>query len=98
MNEMRSPRPRDRAPAKRTPPDPMARMSDMLVAQAISLDTMFAELAGYAADNYTKWPTSAERYGRLALRAQSNCRASVETVARADRAKRRARGDGGDEG
>ncbi|MBO9380118.1 hypothetical protein GG804_25450 [Sphingomonas histidinilytica] len=69
-------------------------MNEMLIAQALSLDAMFTELVRHAADNYTKWPTSAARYARLALRAQSNCRASVETVAKADRAKQRARGRG----
>ncbi|WP_016745117.1 hypothetical protein [Rhizorhabdus wittichii] len=69
-------------------------MNEMLIAQALSLDVMFTELVRHAADNYTKWPTSAARYARLALRAQANCRASVETVARADRAKQRARGRG----
>lgn len=94
MNEMRKLKAPDRKAAAGDPSDPLARMNEMLIAQALSLDAMFIELVGHAADNYTKWPTSAARYARLALRAQSNCRASVETVAKADRAKRRAQGGG----
>jgi hypothetical protein len=94
MNEMRKPKALDRNAAASGQPDPLTRMNEMLIAQALSLDAMFTELVRHAADNYTKWPTSAARYARLALRAQANCRASVETVARADRAKQRARGRG----
>lgn len=94
MTEMRKPKAPDPKAAASDPSDPMARMNEMLIAQALSLDAMFTELVGHAADNYTKWPTSAARYARLALRAQSNCRASVETVAKADRAKRRAQAGG----
>jgi hypothetical protein len=93
MNEMRRPRSRDSEVANSTPVDPMARMSEMLMTQALSLDAMFTELAEHAADNLTQWPSAGERYARLALRAQSNCRASLEAIAKADRAKRRA-GDG----
>ncbi len=93
MNEIHKPvRPGEATSSD--PSEPLARMNEMLIAQALSLDVMFTELVRHAADNYTKWPTSAARYARLALRAQANCRASVETVARADRAKQRARGRG----
>lgn len=72
-------------------PDDMARAREMLMTQAVDLDVMFAELIGKAATELDKWPTAAERFVRLALRAQANCRASLDTVARADRAQQRQR-------
>jgi hypothetical protein len=68
----------------------MHRMREMLLNQATDLDVMFAELIGKAATNLDEWPTVAERFVRLALRAQANCRASLDTLARAERAQRRA--------
>ncbi|WP_235537450.1 MULTISPECIES: hypothetical protein [unclassified Sphingomonas] len=69
----------------------MDRLRTMLMTQATDLDVMFAELIGKAATNIDQWPTTAERLVRLALRAQSNCRASLDTLARAERALLRAR-------
>ena len=83
MTEMRPPNARDRQAAAADPADPMARMSEMLMTQALSLDTMFNELVGYAAENFQAWPGPTERYMRLALRAQSNCRASLVAMAKA---------------
>lgn len=77
-------------PATPTPADPMVRMREMLMTQATDLDVMFAELIGKAATDLDKWPSIAERYVRLALRAQANCRASLDTLARAERARQRA--------
>lgn len=91
MNEMRRPEAHDRDTAGSDPADPIARMREMLMTQALSLDAMFGELVGYAAENFEAWPGPTERYMRLALRAQSNCRASLEAVARVDRAERQAR-------
>lgn len=65
--------------------DPMALMREMLRKRAVSLDALFAELAGRAAENYTRWPRAGERYARLALQAQANCRAALEAMAKADR-------------
>ena len=56
--------------------------SRMLAAQAIALDSMFAELARRTANNMGEYVNAAERYGRLALKAQSNCRATLETLAK----------------
>ncbi|WP_340316374.1 hypothetical protein [Rhizorhabdus argentea] len=95
MNEMRRPEARDAEATGSNPADPIARMSEMLMTQALSLDAMFAELVGYAAENFEEWPGPTERYMRLALRAQSNCRASLDSVARADRAQRQARASDG---
>jgi hypothetical protein len=71
-------------PARPGPHDPVARMSEMLTAQAGALDALFARLVGQTEENLTAWPVAAETYARLAFRAQWNCRASLEAVARAD--------------
>jgi hypothetical protein len=56
--------------------------SRLLAAQAITLDSMFTELARRAALNMGDYINAAEIYGRLALRAQANCRATLETLAK----------------
>ncbi|MEQ1498852.1 MAG: hypothetical protein ABL914_09325 [Novosphingobium sp.] len=56
--------------------------SRILSAQAIALDSMFAELARRTALNMGEYINAAERYGRLALKAQSNCRATLDTLAK----------------
>jgi hypothetical protein len=60
----------------------LAIASRMLAAQAITLDSMFTELARRAALNMGEYINAAERYGRLALKAQSNCRATLEALVR----------------
>jgi hypothetical protein len=58
----------------------LAMASKILAAQAITLDSMFAELARRTAMNMGEYINAAERYGRLALKAQSNCRATLEAL------------------
>ena len=58
----------------------LAVASRLLASQAITLDAMFTELARRAALNMSEYVNAAERYGRLALKAQSNCRATLETL------------------
>ena len=53
----------------------------MLAAQASALNAIFAEMARIAQCNLFKVPDVADRYLRLALKAQSQCRATVETLA-----------------
>ena len=60
----------------------LALASEMLLAQAISLDAMFTELARRCAMNMGEHILASERYGRLALKAQSNSRAALEALAR----------------
>ena len=60
----------------------LSMASRMLAAQAITLDSMFTELARRAAINMGEYINAAERYGRLALKAQSNCRAALEALAK----------------
>ena len=52
----------------------LAIASRILASQAVALDSMFAELARRAALNMGEYVDASERYGRLALRAQTNCR------------------------
>lgn len=52
-----------------------------LVAQANTLDAIFNELARRAALNMSEYLGAAETYLRLALKAQSQCRATLETLA-----------------
>src|SRR5258705_590128 len=60
----------------------LAIASQLLAAQAITLDSMFTELARRAALNMGEYINAAERYGRLALKAQGNCRATLEALTR----------------
>jgi len=53
----------------------------MLMGQAIALQAIFASLASRAAMNMGEYPQTVERYMRLALKAQSQCRATLETLA-----------------
>ena len=56
--------------------------SAMLASQAITLDAMFSEMARRAALNMSEYLGATESYGRLALKAQSNCRATLEALAK----------------
>lgn len=58
-----------------------AHMERMLVSQAHALDAIFAALARRAALNIGEYPDAVDTYMRLALRAQSQCRATLETLA-----------------
>jgi hypothetical protein len=57
------------------------RLEAQLAIQAHTLDTIFNELARRAALNIGEYIEAADRYLRLALRAQSQCRATIETLA-----------------
>jgi len=60
----------------------MTLAGDLLTAQALSLDALFTELTRRATLNFGDYPQAAERYARLAFKAQGNCRASLEALAR----------------
>ncbi|WP_324808786.1 hypothetical protein SH584_04185 [Sphingomonas sp. LY29] len=53
----------------------------MLVAQASALNSIFTELARRAALNMGEYIEASEKYMRLALKAQAQCRATIETLA-----------------
>jgi hypothetical protein len=57
------------------------RQEAMLAIQAHTLDTIFNELARRSQANMGQYMDAADRYMRLALKAQSQCRASIETLA-----------------
>jgi hypothetical protein len=59
----------------------LSRSESLLVAQAHTLDTIFNNLARRAALNMGEYLNAAETYMRLALKAQSQCRATLETLA-----------------
>ena len=60
----------------------MTLASEMLTAQSLSLDALFTELTRRATINFGDYPLAAERYARLAFKAQANCRASLEALAK----------------
>jgi len=66
--------------AKATDGD-FTRAEGMLTAQAHTLDAIFGSLARRAALNMGEYVDAADRYMRLALKAQSQCRATLETLA-----------------
>ena len=53
----------------------------VLVSQAHTLDAIFTQFAHRAALNVGHYPETVDAYMRLALRAQSQCRATLETLA-----------------
>lgn len=53
----------------------------LLAAQAASLNAIYGELARRAALNMGEHPDAFDRYMRLALKAQSQCRTTLETLA-----------------
>jgi hypothetical protein len=59
----------------------MAAAERMLYAQTVALNAIFGEMARVASCNVFKSPEWADRYLRLALKAQSQSRMTVETLA-----------------
>jgi hypothetical protein len=59
----------------------LAGAETMLTAQAVALDSIFGALAQRAALNLGESLEATERYMRLALKAQGQCRATLETLA-----------------
>ena len=60
----------------------MTMAARILASQAISLDAMFTELARRSSVNMAEYPQAMERYMRLALKAQSASRSTLEALAR----------------
>lgn len=59
----------------------LEQVETMLLAQSCALESIFMELARRAASNFGTNTDAAERYMRMALKAQSQCRANLETLA-----------------
>lgn len=56
--------------------------SRIYTSQAISLDAVFTDMARRSGNNLGQYPDAADRYMRLALKAQSACRSTLEALAR----------------
>lgn len=56
--------------------------SRIYTSQAISLDSLFTEMARRSGNNMGQYPDAADRYMRLALKAQAACRSTLEALAR----------------
>ncbi|MEQ9379909.1 MAG: hypothetical protein RJP95_03545 [Pirellulales bacterium] len=56
--------------------------SRILAAQAVTLDTMFTEFAKRAALNIGEHLGAVDSYGRMAMKAQANCRATLDVLAK----------------
>lgn len=67
--------------AKRVHSGDLSALETVLTAQAIALDKIFNEMARRAALNMGEYIDASERYMRLALKAQGQCRATIETLA-----------------
>ncbi|MCA3635759.1 MAG: hypothetical protein INF18_08550 [Methylobacterium sp.] len=67
---------------ERTAKGDLTLASRMLTAQAVSLDTLFTEMARRSGANMGQYPAAAESYMRLALKAQTACRGTLEALAR----------------
>ena len=70
-----------RAQCKAVTGGDLARAEAMLACQAHTLNMLFNVLATRASMNLTQYPDAADRYMRLALKAQGQCRATLETLA-----------------
>jgi hypothetical protein len=70
-----------RSQAKEVHGGDLKRTETMLIAQAHTLDAIFNNLAQRAALNLGEYIGAADTYLRLALKAQSQCRTTLETLA-----------------
>lgn len=66
--------------AAETAAQDMSGINRMLTAQALSLDALFTQMARRANLNLSAFPDAAERYMRLAFKAQAQSRATLETL------------------
>ena len=70
-----------RAKAVKTGSGDLSELEATLTAQAVTLDAVFNEMARRAAMNMGQHLDATEKYMRLALKAQGQCRATAETLA-----------------
>nr|WP_314446340.1 hypothetical protein [uncultured Sphingomonas sp.] len=59
----------------------LSSAENMLVAQAATLNLLFLDLTRRSSNNMGEYIDAAERYMRLALKAQAQCRATLEALA-----------------
>lgn len=60
----------------------MGLPSDILTAQAMTLDAVFTEMLKRSGANIGEYPEAAERYMRMAMKAQAQCRTSIEALSK----------------
>lgn len=60
----------------------LALPSDILTAQAMTLDAVFTEMLKRSGANMGEYPEAAERYMRMAMKAQAQCRTSIEALSK----------------
>ena len=65
---------------KRVKSNDMSDVEASLVCQATTLNSMFCELSRRAANNMGEYIEASERYMRMALKAQNQCRMTLETL------------------
>ena len=58
----------------------LSNSTDMLVAQAMTLDAVFTEMLRRASMNIAEYPDATDRYMRLAFKAQAQSRATIEAL------------------
>jgi hypothetical protein len=68
--------------AKRIANGDLRELSQMLYAQAMTLDTVFTELLRRSCENLGDYPIAADRYMHTALKAQSASRSTAEALTR----------------
>jgi hypothetical protein len=71
-----------KATAEKTCGGDLAMASEMLTAQAMTLDAIFTEMARRSVNNMCEYLDASERYMRLALKAQANSRATLAELAK----------------
>lgn len=71
-----------KARSEQTGSGDLALASQMLTAQALTLDSIFTEMARRSVLNMGDYLDASERYMRLALKAQANSRATIEALAK----------------
>ena len=57
-------------------------LRETLLAHTLTLDALFTEMARRSLENMGQYTDAAQRYMQLALKAQSNCRTTVEALAK----------------
>lgn len=63
----------------------LEKLTDMLAAQAITLDAVFTEYSRRSLLNAGQYMAAAQQYANLAAKAQANCRATIEALAKLNR-------------
>jgi len=67
---------------KKVRDDDLSDQRDILTSQAMALDALFTSMVSRSAANMGEYVNAADRYMRLALKAQTQCRATIETLDR----------------